>query len=162
MTYIDRVLLKVVKRENLQSLLTYWRLKDNKIVFTNGCFDLLHKGHIEYLSTSADNGDVLVVGLNSDDSVKRIKGDNRPIQDESSRAITLASLKMVTVVVLFDEDTPYNLINEIQPDVLVKGADYQEDEIVGADIVKDRGGEIITVNLSEGYSTTNIINKIRT
>ena len=161
MTYIDRVLLKVVKRENLQSLLTYWRLKDNKIVFTNGCFDLLHKGHIEYLSTSADNGDVLVVGLNSDDSVKRIKGDNRPIQDESSRAITLASLKMVTVVVLFDEDTPYNLINEIQPDVLVKGADYQEDEIVGADIVKDRGGEIITVNLSEGYSTTNIINKIR-
>lgn len=160
MNYIDRVLSKVVKRENLQSLLTYWRLKDNKIVFTNGCFDLLHKGHIEYLSSAADNGDVLVAGLNSDDSVKRIKGENRPLQDESSRALTLASLKMVTAVVVFDEDTPYNLINEVQPDVLVKGADYKEDEIVGADIVKAYGGEIITVNLTEGYSTSNIISKI--
>ncbi|MGM0498094.1 MAG: D-glycero-beta-D-manno-heptose 1-phosphate adenylyltransferase [Bacteroidota bacterium] len=160
MNYIDRVLSKVVKRENLQSLLTYWRLKDNKIVFTNGCFDLLHKGHIEYLSSAADNGDVLVAGLNSDDSVKRIKGENRPLQDESSRALTLASLKMVTAVVVFDEDTPYNLINEVQPDVLVKGADYKEDEIVGADIVKAGGGEIITVNLTEGYSTSNIISKI--
>lgn len=160
MNYIDRVLSKVVKRENLQSLLTYWRLKDNKIVFTNGCFDLLHKGHIEYLSSAADNGDVLVAGLNSDDSVKRIKGENRPLQDESSRALTLASLKMVTAVVVFDEDTPYNLINEVQPDVLVKGADYKEDEIVGADIVKACGGEIITVNLTEGYSTSNIISKI--
>jgi len=161
MNYIDRVLSKVVKRENLEPLLTYWRLKDNKIVFTNGCFDLLHKGHIEYLSSAADNGDVLVVGLNSDDSVNRIKGEKRPIQDESSRTITLASLKMVTIVVLFDEDTPYNLINEVQPDVLVKGADYKEDEIVGADIVKDRDGEIITVDLSVGYSTSNIISKIR-
>lgn len=161
MNYIDRVLSKVVKRENLQSLLTYWRLKDNKIVFTNGCFDLLHKGHIEYLSSAADNGDVLVVGLNSDNSVNRIKGENRPVQDESSRVLTLASLKMVTAVVLFDEDTPYNLIKEVKPDVLVKGADYKEDEIVGADIVKGRGGEIITVHLSEGYSTSNIINKIR-
>lgn len=161
MSYIDRVMSKLVKRDNLQSLLTYWRLKDYKIAFTNGCFDLLHKGHIEYLSSAADNGDVLVVGLNSDNSVNRIKGEKRPVQDESSRAITLASLKMVTAVVLFDEDTPYNLINEVQPDVLVKGADYNEEEIVGADIVKDRGGEIITVNLSEGYSTSNIINKIR-
>ena len=161
MNYIDRVLSKVVKRENLEPLLTYWRLKDNKIVFTNGCFDLLHKGHIEYLSSAADNGDVLVVGLNSDNSVNRIKGENRPVQDESSRVLTLASLKMVTAVVLFDEDTPYNLIKEVKPDFLVKGADYKEDEIVGADIVKGRGGEIITVHLSEGYSTSNIINKIR-
>jgi len=162
MTHIDRVLSKVAKREQLQSLLTYWRLKNNKIVFTNGCFDLLHKGHVEYLSSAADHGDVLVVGLNSDDSVKRIKGEKRPIQDESSRVLTLASLKMVTVVVLFDEDTPYNLINEVQPDVLVKGADYKEADIVGADIVKSKGGEIITINLSEGYSTSNIISKIRT
>ncbi len=161
MKHIDRVLSKIVKKEDIESLLTYWRLKDNKVVFTNGCFDLLHKGHIEYLSSAADNGDVLVVGLNSDNSVQRIKGDKRPIQDEASRAITLASLKMVTVVVLFDEDTPYNLISEVQPDVLVKGADYKEDEIVGADIVKGRGGEIITVSLTEGYSTSAIINKIR-
>ena len=161
MNYLDRILSKVVKKEDIESLLTYWRLKDNKIVFTNGCFDLLHKGHIEYLSSAADNGDVLVVGLNSDNSVQRIKGDKRPIQNEASRAITLASLKMVTVVVLFDEDTPYNLISEVQPDVLVKGADYKEEEIVGADIVKGRGGEIITVSLTEGYSTSAIINKIR-
>jgi len=161
MKHIDRVLSKIVKKEDIESLLTYWRLKDNKIVFTNGCFDLLHKGHIEYLSSAADNGDVLVVGLNSDNSVQRIKGDKRPIQDEASRAITLASLKMVTVVVLFDEDTPHNLISEVQPDVLVKGSDYKEDEIVGADIVKGRGGEIITVSLTEGYSTSAIINKIR-
>lgn len=161
MKHIDRVLSKIVKKEDIESLLTYWRLKDNKVVFTNGCFDLLHKGHIEYLSSAADNGDVLVVGLNSDNSVQRIKGDKRPIQDEASRAITLASLKMVTVVVLFDEDTPHNLISEVQPDVLVKGSDYKEDEIVGADIVKGRGGEIITVSLTEGYSTSAIINKIR-
>lgn len=160
MDHINRVFSKIIKREYLQSLLTYWRLKDNKIVFTNGCFDLLHKGHIEYLSSAADNGDMLIVGLNSDDSVKRIKGKSRPIQDESSRAVTLASLKMVKAVVLFEEDTPYNLISEVQPDVLVKGADYKEEEIVGADIIKEKGGEIITVTLTEGYSTSNIINKI--
>ena len=160
MDHINRVSSKIIKREYLQSLLTYWRLKDNKVVFTNGCFDLLHKGHIEYLSSAADNGDMLIVGLNSDDSVKRIKGEKRPIQDESSRALTLASLKMVKAVVLFEEDTPYNLISEIKPDVLVKGADYKEEEIVGADIVKKNEGEIITVPLTEGYSTSNIIDKI--
>jgi rfaE bifunctional protein nucleotidyltransferase chain/domain len=161
MDHINRILAKVAKQEGLQSLLTYWRLKDYKIVFTNGCFDLLHKGHVEYLSKAADHGDILVVGLNSDDSVRRIKGDNRPIQDESSRAMTLASLKMVTVVVVFEEDTPYNLINEVKPDVLVKGADYKEEDIVGADIVKENGGEIVTVELTEGYSTSNIIDKIK-
>jgi rfaE bifunctional protein nucleotidyltransferase chain/domain len=161
MDHINRILAKIATKENLQSLLTYWRLKDYKIVFTNGCFDLLHKGHIEYLSKAADQGDILVVGMNSDDSVKRIKGDSRPVQDESSRALTLASLKMITVVVVFEEDTPYNLINEVKPDVLVKGADYKEEDIVGADIVKDNGGEIVTINLTEGYSTTNIIDKIK-
>mgnify|MGYP000432704915 CR=1 FL=1 len=161
MDHINRILAKVAKQEDLQSLLTYWRLKDYKIVFTNGCFDLLHKGHIEYLSKAADHGDILVVGMNSDDSVKRIKGDSRPIQDESSRAMTLASLKMVTVVVVFEEDTPYNLIKEVKPDVLIKGADYKEEDIVGADIVKENGGEIVTVELTEGYSTSNIIDKIK-
>ena len=126
MDHINRILAKIATKENLQSLLTYWRLKDYKIIFTNGCFDLLHKGHIEYLSKAVDQGDILVVGMNSDDSVKRIKGDSRPLQDESSRALTLASLKMITVVVVFEEDTPYNLINKVKPDVLVKGADYKE------------------------------------
>jgi rfaE bifunctional protein nucleotidyltransferase chain/domain len=130
-------------------------------VFTNGCFDLLHKGHVEYLAKAADHGDILVVGMNSDDSVKRIKGDSRPVQDESSRTMTLASLKMVTLVVVFEEDTPYNLIKDIKPDVLVKGADYNEDDIVGSDIVKENGGEIVTVDLTEGYSTSNIIAKIK-
>lgn len=161
MDNISRILAKISNQDDLQSLLTYWRLKDYKIVFTNGCFDLLHKGHVEYLAKAADHGDILVVGMNSDDSVKRIKGDSRPIQDESSRTMTLASLKMVTLVVVFDEDTPYNLIKEVKPDVLVKGADYKEDDIVGSDIVKENGGEIVTVDLTEGYSTSNIIEKIK-
>lgn len=161
MDNISRILAKITNQNDLQSLLTYWRLKDYKIVFTNGCFDLLHKGHVEYLAKAADHGDILVVGMNSDDSVKRIKGDSRPVQDESSRTMTLASLKMVTLVVVFEEDTPYNLIKDIKPDVLVKGADYNEDDIVGSDIVKENGGEIVTVDLTEGYSTSNIIAKIK-
>ncbi len=161
MDHINRILAKISTQENLQSLLTYWRLKDYKIAFTNGCFDLLHKGHIEYLASAADQGDILVVGLNSDESVKRIKGDNRPVQDETSRKLTLASLKMVTVVVVFEEDTPYELIKGVKPDVLVKGADYKEEDIVGADLVKGNGGEIVTVDLTEGYSTSNIISKIK-
>lgn len=161
MDNISRILAKISNQDDLQSLLTYWRLKDYKIVFTNGCFDLLHKGHVEYLAKAADHGDILVVGMNSDDSVKRIKGDSRPIQDESSRTMTLASLKMVTLVVVFDEDTPYNLIKEVKPDVLIKGADYNEDDIVGSDIVKEKGGQIVTVDLTEGYSTSNIIEKIK-
>ena len=161
MESINRVRANIIERENLESLITYWRLKSYKVVFTNGCFDLLHKGHIEYLADAADKGDVLIVGINSDKSVKRIKGEERPIQDETSRILTLASLKMVTAVVPFDEDTPYELIREIHPDVLVKGSDYSETEIVGADIVKENGGEIATIDLTEGYSTSKIIQKIK-
>jgi len=161
MESINRIRANIIERENLESLITYWQLKSYKVVFTNGCFDLLHKGHIEYLADAADKGDVLIVGINSDKSVKRIKGDDRPIQDETSRILTLASLKMVTAVVPFDEDTPYELIREIRPDVLVKGSDYSEEEIVGADIVKEHGGEIATIDLTEGYSTSKIIEKIK-
>jgi len=135
-----------------------WKFQSRKIVFTNGCFDILHRGHIEYLSKARDLGDVLIIGLNTDSSVKRIKGGNRPVQDETSRAMILASLRFVEAVVLFDEDTPHNLISLVKPDVLVKGGDYTEETIVGADIVRASGGEVVTVPLTEGYSTTQILN----
>ena len=131
-----------------------------KIVFTNGCFDILHRGHIEYLSMARDLGVVLIIGLNTDDSVKRIKGEGRPVQDETSRALILASLRFVEAIILFDEDTPYDLISMIKPDVLVKGGDYTEETIVGADIVKANGGEVVTIPLVEGYSTSGLIEVI--
>ncbi|MEI8046454.1 MAG: D-glycero-beta-D-manno-heptose 1-phosphate adenylyltransferase [Bacteroidota bacterium] len=141
-------------------MLTISTFLGKKIVFTNGCFDLLHLGHIDYLSKAADFGDMLIVGLNSDLSVSRIKGNTRPLQDERSRAMVLASLGFVDVVVLFGDDTPYELIKATQPDILVKGADYKPEDIVGYDIVKNKGGEIITIDFLEGYSTTAIENKI--
>ena len=143
----------------LTSHLTRWREQGLRIVFTNGCFDILHRGHVEYLSKASDMGDVLVVGLNTDASVKRLKGEGRPINDEQARALVLASLSLVDVVVLFDEDTPYELIKEVRPDVLVKGADYKPEEIVGYDIVTSYGGKVETVPLVEGYSTTSLISK---
>jgi len=141
--------------------LAVWRFHENKIVFTNGCFDLLHLGHIDYLARAASEGTLLIVGLNSDESVKRIKGDSRPITDEKSRAMTLAALGFVGAVVIFDQDTPAALIKQVQPDILVKGKDYKPKDIVGADIVEKKGGEVITIDLVEGYSTSAIIDKIR-
>jgi len=141
--------------------LAVWRFHENKIVFTNGCFDLLHLGHIDYLARAASEGTLLIVGLNSDESVKRIKGDSRPITDEKSRAMTLAALGFVGAVVIFDQDTPAALIKQVQPDILVKGKDYEPKDIVGADIVEKKGGEVITIDLVEGYSTSAIIDKIR-
>jgi len=141
-------------------LLTIWQFQGKKIVFTNGCFDILHLGHIDYLSAASELGDLLVIGLNTDQSVSKIKGKSRPIQDEISRAFVLASLGFVNAVVFFGEDTPYNLIKTIQPDVLVKGADYKPEDIVGYDIVNNKGGEIVTIEFLEGYSTTAIEKKI--
>jgi rfaE bifunctional protein nucleotidyltransferase chain/domain len=141
-------------------LLAIWRFQGKKIVFTNGCFDILHLGHIDYLATASELGDLLIIGMNTDQSVSRIKGNNRPLQDEISRAFVLASLGFVDYVVYFGEDTPYNLIKTIQPDILVKGADYKPEDIVGYDIVKNKGGEVVTVEFLEGYSTTAIENKI--
>ncbi len=141
-------------------LLTIWQFQEKKIVFTNGCFDILHLGHIDYLSAASELGDLLIIGLNTDESVSKIKGKNRPLQDEISRAFVLASLGFVDAVVFFGEDTPYTLIKKIQPDVLVKGADYKPEDIVGYDIVKNKGGEIVTIEFLEGYSTTAIENKI--
>ncbi|MFO8235489.1 MAG: D-glycero-beta-D-manno-heptose 1-phosphate adenylyltransferase [Bacteroidales bacterium] len=161
MEHLTLIHSKIVNPNNLEPLLTYWRFRNDKIVFTNGCFDLLHRGHIEYLAQAADLGKVLVVGINTDLSVKKLKGDDRPLQDEQSRKMILASLRFVTTVVPFEDDTPYELIKQIKPDVLVKGADYKEHEIVGADIVKQNKGQIVPVQLTEGYSTSGIIEKIR-
>ncbi|MCF8378492.1 MAG: D-glycero-beta-D-manno-heptose 1-phosphate adenylyltransferase [Bacteroidales bacterium] len=132
-----------------------------KIVFTNGCFDIIHKGHIEYLSRASDFGSKLIIGLNSDLSVRRLKGEGRPVQDEDSRALILASMEFVDYVILFQEDTPYELINLIQPDVLIKGGDYKPEEIVGYDLVTKKGGEVYCLNFVDGYSSTKIINKLK-
>ena len=151
---------KILDREQLRRACVLWNFKNMKVVFTNGCFDILHLGHIEYLAKAANLGDVLVIGLNSDLSVHRIKGDSRPINDEHSRSMVLAALGFVTAVVLFDEETPYELIKTIQPDVLVKGRDYKPKEIVGHDIVLGKGGKVKTIELTPGYSTTGIEQKI--
>jgi len=143
-----------------QRMLAIWQFQRKKIVFTNGCFDILHLGHIDYLSKAKDLGDLLIIGLNTDLSVSRIKGKNRPIQDEVSRAMVLASLNFVDAVVFFGEDTPYNLIKITQPDILVKGADYKPEDIVGYDILKNKGGEVVTIEFLEGYSTSAIEKKI--
>lgn len=131
-----------------------------KIVFTNGCFDIFHVGHLRYLKESSKYGDMLIVGVNSDASVKRLKGENRPIVNEKERAELLSSLSFVSYVVLFDEDTPYNIIKKIHPDVITKGGDYNVDNIVGADIVKNKGGKVVVCPLVENKSTTNIIERI--
>ena len=150
---------KIINTSHLSPLTSHLHLwKDMKVVFTNGCFDILHRGHVEYLAKAADMGDVLVVGLNTDASVRRLKGEGRPVNNEEARALVLASLSFVDAVVLFDEDTPYELIKAIRPDVLVKGADYKVEEIVGYDVVTSYGGKVVTVPLVEGFSTTAVLN----
>jgi rfaE bifunctional protein nucleotidyltransferase chain/domain len=161
MTTLEVTNNKILDIKVLGNRLAMWRLFNNKVVFTNGCFDILHRGHIEYLSQARDKGEILVIGLNSDASVKRIKGKGRPVQDETSRALVLASLRIVDAVVLFDEDTPFELIKIVKPDVLVKGADYTEDTIVGADIVKASGGEVVVIPIVAGYSTSRILKVIK-
>ena len=133
---------------------------DKKIVFTNGCFHILHVGHKRYLQEAATLGDILVVAVNSDDSVRRLKGPDRPVNTEQDRAEMLCAMGFIDYVVIFSEDTPYELIKKIQPDVLVKGGDYKPEEVVGRDIVEARGGELKLIKFVDGKSTTNIINKI--
>ncbi len=161
MNNLELIHAKIVDRKKLENHLAVWRFKDKKIVFTNGCFDLLHLGHIDYLSKAKDQGDVLIVGVNTDASVQRLKGAGRPVTDEISRSMIMASLQFVSAVVLFDEDTPYNLIQQVQPDVLVKGSDYEPEDIVGYDVMNTKGGEIVTIDFLEGYATTSIIEKIK-
>jgi len=152
------ILTSLSELESLQSKL---RLKAHKVVFTNGVFDILHAGHVMYLEAARAMGDVLVVGMNTDESVRRIKGPARPVNAEQDRAFVLAALRCVDHVVLFDEDTPLNLITLIMPDVLVKGGDYTRETIIGADEVEANGGIVATIPLLDGRSTTNIIAKAR-
>lgn len=162
MDYQTFILSKIVRnKEDLRTTLNQWRFKDEKIVFTNGCFDILHRGHVEYLAKAAALGSKLIIGLNTNASVHRLKGENRPINDETARAILLSSLIFTDIIVLFDEDTPLELIRFIQPDILVKGNDYKPEEIVGYDVLKAKGGEVVTIELTDGFSTTSILNQLK-
>lgn len=152
---------KIFTADALKYQLNRWRLLSKKIVFTNGVFDILHEGHIASLSEAATYGHILIVGLNADASVKRLKGENRPVNHEGSRALLMASLVMVDAVILFEEDTPLNLITNILPDVLIKGGDYTIDQIVGAKEVLANGGEVKIAPILEGFSTTGIIEKMK-
>jgi len=152
---------KITDLGSLKKQVAAWKGDGKKVVFTNGVFDLLHTGHITYLSKAAELGDKLIIGLNNDSSVKRIKGNDRPVNDESTRALLLASFFFVDAVVLFEEDTPLNLITALMPDVLIKGADYKIENIAGAKEVLANGGEVKTITFVEGYSSTAIIQKIR-
>ena len=161
MSFHNQLKEKVVSQDQALKELKAWREKNKKIVFTNGCFDIIHPGHIDYLSQARDLGDILVLGLNTDQSVRLLnKGSNRPINDERTRAYVLAGLASVDLIVFFDEETPYNLIKLLQPNVLVKGNDYEVEKIIGFDILKENGGEVITIPFLEGYSTSSLIKKI--
>ena len=161
MTAFQHIEQKIQTAEQLQNTLANWRVAGEKIVFTNGCFDLLHYGHLHYLAQARDLGNRLVIGLNSGASVQRLKGPNRPINDEATRAHQMAALEFVDAVVFFDTDTPLELIQIVQPDILVKGGDWKPEQIVGSDLVLARGGQVLSLPFVEGYSTTNIEQKIR-
>lgn len=152
---------KISELSSLKTQVEQWKGEGKKVVFTNGVFDLVHIGHLTYLSKAAELGDKLIIGLNADSSVKRIKGESRPVNDQNSRAALLASFFFVDAVVLFEEDTPLNLISILLPDVLIKGADYSIENIVGAKEVIENGGEVKTITFVEGYSSTSIIQKIQ-
>ncbi len=159
---------KIITADDATRRVAMYHLKNEKVVFTNGCFDILHLGHITYLAEAAALGNRLIVGINDDDSVRGLnKAPNRPINNEEARMNVIAALGFVDAVVLFKENTPFELIQQLLPDVLVKGGDYDANEensnskkyIVGSDLIRKNGGEVVTINLVEGYSTTNIINK---
>ncbi len=152
---------KIYTLEHLIRIRNQWKKFDKTCVFTNGCFDILHRGHISYLLQAADMGDKLIIGINTDESVKRLKGATRPMQDQYTRALNLAAHTYVDAVVLFEEDTPLNLIQALKPDLLVKGGDYNIDTIVGANEVVEQGGKVVIIPTLEGYSTSNIIERMK-
>jgi rfaE bifunctional protein nucleotidyltransferase chain/domain len=152
---------KILSREQLIQRINTWRTERQTIVFSNGCFDIIHPGHAQYLAEAAALGSRLVIGVNTDDSVKRLKGAARPIISENERCLLLASFQFVDAVCLFDEDTPLELIKSFIPDVLVKGKDYTIEQIVGADVVLQHGGKVETIELVEGFSTSSLIEKIK-
>ncbi|MGH9342043.1 MAG: D-glycero-beta-D-manno-heptose 1-phosphate adenylyltransferase [Acidobacteriota bacterium] len=152
---------KIKSRKELRTVLSKLKSAGGKIVFTNGCFDLLHAGHVRYLQKAREQGDLLVVALNTDDSVRRIKGDGRPILNEDERCEVVSALACVDFVTTFHEETPHEIIRELLPDVLVKGGDWSIDRIVGRDTVEAAGGKVIAIDFEQGYSTSNIIDRIR-
>lgn len=152
---------KILTLPELKRLQAGWKLMDQKTVFTNGCFDILHRGHVSLLAQAAEKGQKLVVGLNTDASVKRLKGPHRPVVQEQDRAFMLACLFFVDAVILFDEDTPEQLIRALLPDVLVKGGDYTPETVAGASTITEHGGEVIIIPLVNGYSTTGIIQRMK-
>jgi rfaE bifunctional protein nucleotidyltransferase chain/domain len=161
-TKIEKALLnKILDLKSMSNHVRTWQAEGQKVVFTNGVFDLLHTGHITYLAKAAELGDKLIIGLNADSSVKRIKGEDRPVNHQNGRAMLLAALFFVDAIVIFEEDTPHKLITALLPDILVKGADYEIENIVGAKEVLANGGEVKTISFVDGYSSTSIINKIR-
>ncbi|WP_295158537.1 D-glycero-beta-D-manno-heptose 1-phosphate adenylyltransferase [uncultured Brachyspira sp.] len=147
---------KIIERRSLDNILSEYRKQNKKIVFTNGCFDILHRGHIEYLQKARELGDLLFLGLNSDSSVKRLKGNSRPINNETDRAIVLSALECISYISIFDEDTPLELIKIVKPDILVKGGDYKIENVIGREFAK----ETVLIDFVDGYSTTNIIKRI--
>lgn len=161
MDYLQVIQNKIINQANLSKLVANFRLKNQSIVFTNGCFDLLHLGHVTYLAQAASLGNRLIVGINSDNSVQKLKGKHRPIQDEKSRSLIMASMHVVSAVVLFDEDTPLDLINIIKPDFLVKGGDWEPAKIVGSQEVLNYGGQVRSIPFIDGFSTTAIETKIK-
>jgi len=150
---------KILDQSALPAAIARWSLLNKKVVFTNGCFDLIHPGHIHTLSAAKAFGDVLIVGLNSDASVRRLKGEGRPVKNEESRALLLVALTMVDAVVIFEDDTPLELIKLVQPDVLVKGGDYEEEKIVGYKEMNSWNGKVEIVPFLDGHSSTSLINK---
>ncbi|OYX85181.1 MAG: D-glycero-beta-D-manno-heptose 1-phosphate adenylyltransferase [Azorhizobium sp. 32-67-21] len=151
----------LVSRERAQEIVAGWRAGGASVVFTNGCFDLVHPGHVSLLEAAAAQGDRLVVALNTDASVRRLKGESRPLQDEAARARVIGALRCVDLVVLFDEETPLETITTLLPDVLVKGADYRPEQVVGADVVRAKGGRLVLVDLVAGRSTSSLVAKAR-
>ena len=152
---------KIIERSDAVGIIRRWKDAGEEVVFTNGCFDILHLGHVDYLEKAKEKGDKLVVAINEDASVKKLKGDSRPINDQYARARLIAALEFVDLVVFFGEDTPMELITFLVPDVLVKGSDYDLSNIVGADVVLEHGGKVETIDVVEGYSTTNIVEKVK-
>ena len=161
MSHLNKINTKIFSLDDLKNQVNAWKQAGEEVVFTNGCFDIIHRGHIEVLAQTADLGDRLIIGLNSDSSIQKLKGEDRPIIDEQARAILLAALSFVDAVILFPEDTPINLISTLLPDVLAKGGDYEIETIVGYEIVQNNGGEVILVPFVDGFSSTIIIDKIK-
>ena len=161
MTPLNQIRQKLFLKEKLVSQIAEWKANGEKIIFTNGCFDIIHPGHIDYLAKAASLGNRLIIGVNTDKSVQKLKGPHRPIQDQDSRIFILSALEFVSAVVLFDEETPNELIAILKPDILGKGADYTIDHVVGAETVMNSGGSVVLLPYLKGFSTSGIERKIR-